>query len=496
MALANAEECVPQLIPLLTSQKPAGRKNSLELLSRILSGDLDDRLRQMIALNLLPMIGDEAISVRVDIPKLFVSVPPGFIVPHLMKILSDTDERKRSTASASIQKILRETTEPDDLLQTILDAALGGVSAPSSPAAIEAVTRDKQKVAQERALKLVEQWASESNGKLMLDPAPVLNRLWADPQNAVIVGFITKSTSLYDTNRLLAALLTQLRKPADDLFAKLAPLLVLRSQPPAFFTRRETAASPLFDLIYQPEEPERDLRRVRGEILAQFPLSFVLPRITETGLFTKFSLYIICFAGRFHGGVHEVCDEFEANFPQPDEELFIPVCDAFFFADRKRCVDFALRQRGSRRGMLLLDSALKKFEEADVNSFVRSGQFDRLLRLEFAEEVEAFAVNLLFTFVFRAKSVDLDGQWEQLFEIGSHFFDSRKAPCRLAAIKLISALLVNPATTTHFPGNFDRIQHIVAVATEDWENPDIRHLGDTLKQMMTPAATLEEVWRE
>jgi hypothetical protein len=74
--------------------------------------------------------------------------------------------------------------------------------------------RDEQTVAQKRAFTLIEDWASASNGRLMLDPVLVLDRLWADPQNSVIISFILKSTPLYDTNRLFAALLTQLRKTA------------------------------------------------------------------------------------------------------------------------------------------------------------------------------------------------------------------------------------------------------------------------------------------
>jgi hypothetical protein len=495
MALANAQECVPQLFPLLQSDKPAARKNSLKLLSRILDGDLHDPLRQLIASNLLPMVGDDAVSVRVDIPKLFVSVPPSFIVPPLMKLLSDRDERKRSTASAAVKRILRETTDPAELLQTILDCALAGVTAPNSPAEIQAVTRDEQKVAQERALKLIEEWSSEAKGSLLLDPAPVLNRLWADPQNGTIVLFIAKSTPLYDRNRLISCLIVQLHKPLDGIFPQLSPLLVLRAQPLDFFTIRETVASPLFDLVYKPDEPSRELRRLRCEILARFPLSLIILRIRANGLFTKFSLCIICYAGQIHGPISEVCDEFEAHFPAVDDELFLPICDAFYFADRKRCLNFALDQRGSHAGMLLLDSALKKFQEPDIAAFVKSGQFDRLLRLEFAPEAEAFAVNLLFTLVFRAKQADLDGQWEQLFEIGSHFSDSRKPGCRLAALKLIAALLINPAMPNHLAGNLARIQHIVTVASEDWEHPEIQKVGSVLKGMMTPSggAAIEEM---
>jgi hypothetical protein len=207
----------------------------------------------------------------------------------------------------------------------------------------------------------------------------------------------------------------------------------------------------------------------------------------------KFALCVVCYAGAIHRGVPQVCDELETHFPAQDDELFVPVCDAFFFADRKRCIDFPLNVGGSNAGLRLLDSIFQKFTEEDVMGFVRCGQFDRLLRLEFGPEVEAFAVNLLFTFVYRAKKANLDGQWEQLFEIGSHFFDSSKAECRLAALKIITALLVNPAMGTHLPGNLTRIQHIIAVASEDWENPEIRKVGDFLKQVTTPKASIEEV---
>jgi hypothetical protein len=298
---------------------------------------------------------------------------------------------------------------------------------------------------------------------------------------------------LYDASRLIACLLTQLRKPTDDLLTSLAPLLVLRTQPAAFFTRREVVASPLFDLVYRDDDSLRQVRQVRCQLLAQFPVSVVLPRLYETGLFTKFSLCIICYAGGAHGKVPDVCDEFEANFPEMDDDLFIPVCDAFFFADRRRCLDFALSQKGSPRVLALLDSAIKKFTDEDVVAFVRSGQFDRLLRLDFYPEAEAVAVNLLFTFVFRAKTADLDGQWEQLFEIGSHFFDSRKPECRLAAVKLIAALLTTSATQNHLLGNIGRVQHIAEVASEDWGNPDIQKVGKVLRDSMTPGAALEEL---
>jgi hypothetical protein len=239
----------------------------------------------------------------------------------------------------------------------------------------------------------------------------------------------------------------------------------------------------LFDLIYRSDESVKKLRRVRCEIVAQFPVNVILNRIEETGLMNKFALCVVCDAGQIHGGVPQVCYELETHFPGPDDKRFVPVCDAFFFADRRRCIDFALNRGGFHSGLRLLDSIFQKFTEGDVMAFVRCWQFNQLLRLEFGPEVEVFAVNLLFTFVYRAKKANLDGQWEQLFEIGSHVFDSSKGQCRLAALKIITALFVNPATGTHLHGNLTRIQHIVEVASEDWEKAEIRKIGDLLKQI-------------
>jgi hypothetical protein len=323
---------------------------------------------------------------------------------------------------------------------------------------------------------------------MMLDPLPVLSRLWADPQNATIVSFIAKSTPLYDTNRLLAALLTQLRKPADEIFDRLAPLLVLRSQPSSFFAQREIVASPLFDLIFVPDDQIREIRRVRAEIIARFPLSFVVPRIVEFGLMNKFALYIVCMAGMCHGQlIPEVAEILERNIPETEDELFLPVCDAFFFADLIRCMRFAIDNCTNHRGVMLLHISFKKFTPDHSAKFVKSGLFDRLMRVRFPEPEEALAVESVFLFVFQSKTFRLDDQWEQLFELGSHFSDSRKAECRYAALQLITALLTHSAMEPHLMGNFDRIQHIITVANDDWAHPEIQRLGSVLSGMMQPS---------
>ena len=495
MALANAKECVPQLFPLLQSDKASARKNSLELLSRILKGRIDMSVRKMIANSLLPMVADEAISVRVDIPKLFVSLSPDFIVPPLIKMLGDKNEKKRSTASESINQIMKTTEDPALLLKTVLDCALGLSSqAPDSPASIEAITPEERKRDTERALNLVEKWATESAGKMMINPNPILDRLWADPKNSVIVSFIAKSSRLYNSNQLLAALITRLSRPIDEskseedaMFERLAPLLVLKSQPEEFYMQREVVASPIFDFLYVPDEPVQQLRRVRGEIMGRFDPSFVIPKITEHGLLTKLSLFVVCMLGNFHPPpIPEVCDVYEEKFYELEQELFFPpLCDAFFFADRRRAVSFAIKQNGTHRGLLLLCSAFQKFQESDARQFFNSGGLDQLLKMKFEEEEAQLAVNALFFITYKSVQISLDPHWETLFEIASHYFDKTNPEVRFAALKLVGALISNTDADRH-PGRISRIEHIVAVASEDYAHPEIQKFGADLAKLMKP----------
>lgn len=79
---------------------------------------------------------------------------------------------------------------------------------------------------------------NEKKKSLMLDPNPVLKRLWENPTNAIVL-FLAKSAPLYDQTRLLALVVDRLKVEPSNMFEKLAPLLVLRSQPVSFFTTRE-----------------------------------------------------------------------------------------------------------------------------------------------------------------------------------------------------------------------------------------------------------------
>ncbi|KAK8888018.1 hypothetical protein M9Y10_039078 [Tritrichomonas musculus] len=502
MALANAKECVPQLFPLLSSEKECARKNSLELLSRILKGPIDKSIRQMIATNLLPMVGDEAINVRVDIPKLFVSVPPTFIVPPLIHLLSDKDERKRSVASASMSLILKETKEPELLLRTILDCAVGGIQQFSSPADMESSKNsptNRENKATERALKIVEKWVNDVNEKdnkisLMLDPNPVLKRLWDNPTNDVIVSFLAKSAPLYDQTRLLSAIIDQLKIEPKTVYDKLAPLLVLRSQPVSFFTTRESVASPLFSLLFVNDETEeKSIRNLRCELISRFPPNFVMPQLIDRNLFTKFCLCVVCYAGQFH---HEslplpyVVDLIEEKIVIVEEELFIPCCDAFYFSDRKRFIQFGIKQDGSRRGLLMLNSAVRKFTPNDCLQFMNNGYLDQVLKMNFKSDEEQQAVDLLFIFSFQCKEISLDKYWETLFDIASHYSDSKKAKVRFSALKLIGAILSNSAAESHLFSSLDRIKHIVEVDADDMENPDIRALANELMKIVNPSASM------
>ena len=494
MALANAKECLPQLFPLLSSDKPVARKNALALLQKVVDGHVGPEIRQMIAANLLPLVGDDAITVRVDIPKLFVGVPPQSIVPPLIRMLSDGSEKKRSTATSSLKLIMQTTEQPQDVLRIILDTALNPAPVPMTPGSVSLPTKQDEK-SRERVLELVENWAQETKGKMMLDPTPVLNRLWDDPQNPVITSFIAKAAPMYDSIRLLTCVITKIKEPTKTIFDGLAPLLVLQSQSLDFFSRREVVGSPLFDLVFQHDPKEMsNILHLRGDICAKFPPSFVIPKCIDHGILEKFCLYIICRSAMFHETkLTEAYNELEPKFEKIQDDLFIPICDAMFFSDRDRYIELAMKQP-QKKLFLMLSNGFQKFVEQDVKKFIQTGNLDKLLKLQFDDSLNAQAVNTLFLFAYQARSEEgMDFYWNQFFDIMSYFSDSSDAKVRLASIKLLGALMSNPAFQTHFYAVQARIQHILTIHSYDSEDPEVRKLTQTLLDLTKPEPKIQEV---
>ena len=495
MALSNAKECLPQLFPLLNSDKPVARKNALALLQKVVDGHVGPEIMQMIAANLLPLVGDDAISVRVDIPKLFVGVPPQSIVPPLIRMLSDGSEKRRSTATASLKKIMETTDQPDELLRIILDTALNPSAVPTTPGEVALPTKQDEK-SRERVLELVEKWAQETKGKMMLDPTPVLTRLWDDPQNPVISAFISRAAPMYDGIRLLTSVITKLKQPAKDVFDGLAPLLVLQSQSLDFFSRREVVASPLFSLIFKHDPNEMsNIKHLRGDICAKFPTSFVIPHVIEYGILDKFCLYVICRAAMFHQKIlKEAFDELLEKFNTLPDDLFIPVCDAMFFSDKERYLQLSMKQTQQKKLLLMLSNGFQKFDGSDTTKFIATGKLDNLLKLQFEEDLNALAVNTLFLFTYQAKNDEsIDTYWEQLFDIMSYFSDSKNADVRLAALKLLGALISNPTFQNHFYSVKDRFDHIITIHSYDSEDPRVRKLAQTYLDLTKPEPKIKEI---
>lgn len=495
MALSNAKECLPQLFPLLNSEKPVARKNALALLQKVVDGHVGPEIMQMIAANLLPLVGDDAISVRVDIPKLFVGVPPQSIVPPLIRMLSDESEKRRSTATASLKKIMETTTQPDEVLRIILDTALNPSAVPTTPGAVS-LPKKQDKKSRERVLELVEKWAQETKGKMMLDPTPVLTRLWNDPQNSVITAFITKAAPMYDGIRLLTCVIAKLKEPAKDVFDGLAPLLVIQSQSLDFFSRREVVGSPLFSLIFKhdPEEMS-NIKHLRGDICAKFPPSFVIPQLIEYGILDKFCLYVICRLGMFHQKVLTTAfDELLEKFPSLPNDLFIPVCDALFFSDKERYIKLAMEQTQQKKLFMMLSNGFQKFEGKDVTKFIAAGYLDKLLKVHFEEDLNELAVNTLFLLTFKAiQEESLDTYWEQLFDIMSYFSDNKDADVRFASMKLLGALMSNTTFQNHFYAVKDRIEHIITIHSYDSEDPRVRQLAQQYLDLSKPEPKIKEI---
>lgn len=263
-------------------------------------------------------------------------------------MLADKSEKRRSTASESINHIFNANEDPQSLLETLFDSTTKSFVSPSQ---IEAEPLDRKN--SERAIGILEKWTKTV--KVMLDSAPLLMKFWSDSTNDLMVSFITKASSLFDKTQLLSLILQKLDDPINSEFDTLAPILILKSQPSDFFSSREVMASNLFLKLFVFDDKIKSIQRLRGEILARYFPDFLIPILIEHGLNQKFILFIICMCGNYHNDHFPlVANEIEKMILDSSDDLFEPLCDSFYFPDKERFVRFSLFQDGSEQAFLLL----------------------------------------------------------------------------------------------------------------------------------------------
>ncbi|KAL7225066.1 hypothetical protein ACSBR1_020380 [Camellia fascicularis] len=206
------------------------------------------QIRQDIANHLLKLLGDEELVIRAQATKLIPMMDPSLLLPALVRLVCSSDEVVHSSARNAFVAVLKYHNKKFEVLCMLLDCLSNICQNPDLPQALGDRGKEGSKLDADRVLKLIPQWSeSVEDWNLLIEP--LIDKMFAEPSNAIIVRFLSYiSEHLADAvdvvfHRLLLHTRQQNRwenrnyevdnplKLEHSLFDRLCPLLIIRLLP-------------------------------------------------------------------------------------------------------------------------------------------------------------------------------------------------------------------------------------------------------------------------
>ncbi|CAL5362891.1 unnamed protein product [Camellia sinensis] len=262
-SISTDNQCLEEVLQRLASGAVLQRRNAIDVYCR-----------QDIANHLLKLLGDEELVIRAQATKLIpmmgkdleldggngfmVSLlllrcnkdlrqDPSLLLPALVRLVCSSDEVVHSSARNAFVAVLKYHNKKFEVLCMLLDCLSNICQNPDLPQALG--DRGKgSKLDADRVLKLIPQWSeSVEDWNSLIEP--LIDKMFAEPSNAIIVRFLSYiSEHLADAvdvvfHRLLLHTRQQNRwenrnyevdnplKLEHSLFDRLCPLLIIRLLP-------------------------------------------------------------------------------------------------------------------------------------------------------------------------------------------------------------------------------------------------------------------------
>ncbi|XP_028774436.1 uncharacterized protein LOC114731438 isoform X1 [Neltuma alba] len=263
------DKCLKEVLKRLSSGNISQRRNAIDVISEVIDISTDSRKScllsawQDVANNLLEGLGDEDILIREQACKLLPALDPSLHLPTLVRLVYSPVERVQSSATDALIRVLKFHNQRNDALFLMLDC-LSSIS--QSVDLPEAEESKGPKLDTDRVLRLTPEWSKSVRDWNFL-VGPLIDKMFADPSNAVIVRFLSYiSENLSDaTDLVLHQVLLHVRgqKEVDEsllsrwvnrtytndefvemqqsLFEHLCPLLIIKMLPLKAFNDRNSS---------------------------------------------------------------------------------------------------------------------------------------------------------------------------------------------------------------------------------------------------------------
>ncbi|XP_028099621.1 uncharacterized protein LOC114299145 isoform X2 [Camellia sinensis] len=285
-SISTDNQCLEEVLQRLASGAVLQRRNAIDVISELFHISPDSvYCRQDIANHLLKLLGDEELVIRAQATKLIPMMDPSLLLPALVRLVCSSDEVVHSSARNAFVAVLKYHNKKFEVLCMLLDCLSNICQNPDLPQALG--DRGKgSKLDADRVLKLIPQWSeSVEDWNSLIEP--LIDKMFAEPSNAIIVRFLSYiSEHLADAvdvvfHRLLLHTRQQNRwenrnyevdnplKLEHSLFDRLCPLLIIRLLPLRVFNDLNSS------LIYGELCKQGHLISSNSKMFGNFQLSFV-----------------------------------------------------------------------------------------------------------------------------------------------------------------------------------------------------------------------------
>ncbi|KAI3679664.1 hypothetical protein L2E82_51062 [Cichorium intybus] len=180
--------CLEEILKRLGNENIAQRRNALDVVSEVIlissnsEATLSNSVWQDIANHLLDCLKDEENIIREDATRLLKLIDPSLVLPELVNLIYSSNATLHSSAVTTLLVVLTYNNHKPEVVSMLLDC-LSNLNASSD-------NQKGLKLDADRVLKLIPKWSSSvTNWKLFA--GPLVDKMFADPSNPIIVKFLS-----------------------------------------------------------------------------------------------------------------------------------------------------------------------------------------------------------------------------------------------------------------------------------------------------------------
>ncbi|KAK4281861.1 hypothetical protein QN277_013308 [Acacia crassicarpa] len=268
-SMSEDDKCFKEVLKRLSSGNIPQRRNAIDIISEVIDIPTVSQKStllstwQDVANSLLERLGDEDNVIREQASKLLPALDPSLHLPTLISRVYSPIERVQSSATDTLIRVLKFHNQKSDVLLFMLDCLSNISRSVDLPGAAE---KKGSKLDTDRVLRLTPEWSKSVQDWSCLIGS-FIDKMFADPSNAIIVRFLSYiSENLSDaTDLVLHQVLLHVRgqKEIDEsflsrwenrtytndefvemqqsLFEHLCPLLIIKMLPLKAFNDRNSS---------------------------------------------------------------------------------------------------------------------------------------------------------------------------------------------------------------------------------------------------------------